>query len=287
MESEKRLMKGDRSLDPWDPCVIIGVSLGPTLSEVEDAFALFSASNHETAYQRRKKEDAYVYLKWQLRTCGKGNAVKPTEPTTRKVELVDYKDTSSNLSPTFSTEANSKAGSFTSVSPSFARSNRFSTSSEVTTATTTTVADGGYTTRNSSVQTLKYQSDPEGSRRKSKFYTGKSKPKKPKLRGTRSTTGSSSSVGSQVSDSSTYGTRETLAAISDILQEHTKTLGNSGDSAGKNESVLRGVFRFLRRSRIGSGTSDDNISQPLAGLVLKFQQVESILDRSDTDTCTC
>ncbi|KAM6527658.1 hypothetical protein FALCPG4_008709 [Fusarium falciforme] len=286
--------------DPWNPCVILGVSLNPTLSEVEDAFAPLAASDQnlvvdrdtqtaeefEKAYERRKKQDAYVYLKCCLR-LKKPTAPKaePSESTTPKVELEGGDDdiTSKKSSPTSPPNTDSQATpSSTYIPTSLTDPSRFSISSVVTTATTT-VADAGYTTRNSSAQTFKYQSDPEGSRRRSKFHIGKPRRRRPKLRGTRSTTGSSSSMGSQFSDASTDGARETLAAISDILQEHTKSLGSSGDGTAKGQSLLRGVFTSLRRSHSGSRTSDENISQPLAGLVLRFQQVESVLDRSDTD----
>lgn len=268
--------------DPWNPCVILGVSLNPTLSEVEGAFAPFAASDQklvvdqgtqtaeefEKAYERCKKQDAYVYLKCCLRLKRlKGPKAELSESMTPKIELEgdDDDNTLKKFSPTSSPNIDSQATpSSTYVPTSLADPSRFSIRSVDTTATTT-VADAGYTKRNSSVQAFKYQSDPEGSRRRSKFHIGKPRRRRPKLRGTRSTTGSSSSMGSQFSDTSTDGARETLAAISDILQEHTKTLSNSGDVTGNGQSLLRGVLTSLRRSHPGSGTSDDNISQPWQG----------------------
>lgn len=282
------------ALDPWNPCVILGVSLTPTLSEVEDAFAPFAASDHdlvvdkdtqtpeefERAYERRKKEDAYVHLKCCLRSQETASNEKPGGGHDD-----DHIDASSECSPTFSPEAILDAAFVsTNIPPSLADSRRFSISSALTTATAT-MGELGSTTRNSSVQTFKYQSDPEGARPQSRFRLRGPRRRRPKLRGTQSKTGSSSSVGSQFSDASTDGAREALAAISDVLQEHTKALERSENGTAKGQSLLRGVFTSLRRSHPSSEKSDDTISQSLARLVLKFQQVEFALDRSDADPC--
>ncbi|RMJ16020.1 hypothetical protein CDV36_004293 [Fusarium kuroshium] len=273
-------------LDPWNPCVILGVSLNPTLSEIEDAFA-FTASDQnlvvdkdtqtpeefERAYERRKKKDAYVFLKYVVRSAA--SITPETGPSTNEKDDHTSNQLSSKLLHKVTTQVTSPS---TCIPPDFTAPSRVSMNSIVTTA----AADASDTTRNSSTQTCNYQSAPETSGRKSRFHIGKRRRRGKPPRVAQSSTGSSSSIGSQFSDASTDGAQETLAAISDMIQEHEKTLAGF-NSVSKSEQLAQRLFPCLRPSHSSSGTLEENVSQPLADLLFKFQQVESFLHRSDAD----
>lgn len=261
--------------DPWDSRVILGVAAKPTISDIEAAyFQLKSnlAQEHaekqqnqsanggadaEYAYQRRKVQDAYEYLRWQVRN---------------EQEKYQYEGQQSCDTPAVQVQWKKE----TLTLPALDVSTSLGNQSTATLARASLLFDSDAATTNTQ-------------RRHSVTHDIKKRAthRRLKLRRVRTGTGSSSSVGSQVSDSSTTGTMETLGAIKDMLQVHI-------DAAKKSEgrNPYRGektVFQFFRRhqdsSKTASSGPNDDTSKLLAGLLLKFDELESGRAKWEFDEC--